>query len=67
MLVSTKQLYLTYEKLLCAEYKVMNMEYTLSGNDRRLVGGGGEEAVSITHTHLKLKYLSPAMFSPSLS
>ena len=27
----------------------MNMEYTLSGDDKGLAGEGGEETVSITH------------------
>ena len=48
----------------CVQSKVMNMEYTLSGDDKSLVGGGGEETVSITHTYLKLKNLSQAIFFP---
>ena len=42
----------------------MNMEYTLSGDDKGLAGGGGEKTVSITHTYLKFKYLSQAIFPP---
>lgn len=42
----------------------MNMEYTLSGGDKRLVGEG-EGEMSLLLTHTSVTYLSPAMiFSP---
>ena len=41
----------------------MNMEYTLSGDEKRLVGGGGRGGGgNVSHT--SVKYLSPAMILP---